>query len=115
MNYRMSFYTNTVLFINTSSDNIIAMSGENVTLKCIPSDDDIELYWIYQTINSDGTVTSTNISQSKYLTQSSLFHHLTLPIATVNDIGHYTCIVQGYSVSDVMFSQTISLTVLSGE
>ena len=115
MHYRTLFYTYTVLFINTSSDNITAMSGENVTLKCIPSVDDIELYWTYQTVNNDGTVTSTNISQSKYLTQSSLFHHLTLPIATVNDTGHYTCIVRGSFDSDVMFSETILLTVLSGE
>ena len=91
------------------------MSGENVTLKCMPSLDDIELYWTYQTVNSDGTVTSTNISQSKYLTQSSLFHHLILPIATVNDTGLYTCIMRGSSDNNVTVSQTILLTVLPGK
>ena len=109
----MLFYTDTALFINTPSGNITAPSGQNVTFGCTPSDDDIELYWTYQTVDSDGTVTTTNISQSKYLTESLLVHHLILPIATVNDTGNYTCIVRGFSDSDV--SQTISLTVLPGE
>ena len=84
----------------------------------MPSDDNIKLYWTYQAVNTDGTVTSTNMSQSKYLTDSSLFHHLILPIAAVNDTGLYTCFVQGYSDRNVTisktFSQTISLTVLPG-
>ena len=101
--------------IKVSSINNTVMSGQNVTFGCTPSDDDIELYWTYQTVNSDGTVTSTNISQSKYLTESSLFHHLILPIATVNDTGLYTCIVRGSSGGDVAVSQAISLTVLPGE
>ena len=101
--------------IKVSSVNNTVLSGQNFTFGCTPSDDDIELYWAYQTVNTDGTVISTNISQSKYLTESSLFHHLTLPIATVNDTGLYTCIVRGSSDSDVTVSQTISLTVLPGE
>ena len=104
-----------MLFINTPSDNITALSGQDVTLRCAPSDDDIQLYWTYQTNNTDGTVTSTNISQSKYLTNSSLFYHLTLPIAAINDTGNYTCIVNGFSNSNVTISQTISLTVLQGK
>ena len=103
------------LFINTPSDNTTALSGQDVTLRCVPSDNDIELYWTYQTVNTDGTVTSTNMSQSKYLTNSSLFHHLTLPIATVNDTGLYTCIVHRSSDSNVTISQIISLTVLQGK
>ena len=110
----MLLYTYTALFIDTPSDNITAPSGQNVTFGCTPSNDDIELYWTYQTVDSDGTVTYTNLSQSKYLAESPLFHHLILPIATVNDAGNYTCIVRGLSDSDVTFSQTISLTVLPG-
>ena len=111
---RILFYTYTVLFINTSSDNITALSGQNVTLKCASSDDDIELYWTYQTVNTNGTVTSTNISQSKYLKESSLFHHLILPVATVNDTGLYTCTMREYQCCNAATSQVISLTVLPG-
>ena len=98
-----------------SSFNNTVTSGQTFTFVCAPSDDNIELYWTYQTVNNNGTVTSTNISQSKYLTQSSLFHHLILPIATVNDTGIYTCIVRGSSYGNLAVSQTISLTVLPGK
>ena len=114
-NYKILFYTYIALSIKVSSVNNTVMSGQNITFECTPSDDDIELYWTYQTVNTDGTVTSTNISKSKYLTESSLFHHLTLPITTVSDTGLYTCIVRGSSDSDVRVSQTISMTVLPGE
>ena len=97
------------------SVNNTVMSGQTFTFVCVPSDDNFELYWTYQTVNNNGTVTSTNISQSKYLTQSSLFHHLILPIATVNDTGIYTCIVRGSSYGNLAVSQTISLTVLPGK
>ena len=90
------------------------MSGQTFSFVCEPSDNDVELYWIYQTVNSNGTVTSTNISQSKYMTQSSLFHHLILPIATINDTGLYTCIVQGSSYGNTMISKAASLTVVPG-
>ena len=98
-----------------SSQNITALSGQNVTFECVPSDDSYEVYWTYQTVNSNGSVTTANISQSKYLTESSLFHHLILPIATVNDTGNYTCIVKGSSDSNETISQTISLTILPGK
>ena len=91
------------------------MSGQTFSFVCEPSDNDVELYWTYQTVNSNGTVTSTNVSQSKYMTQSSLFRHLMLPMATVNDTGLYTCIVRGYYDNNVTVSQTISLTVLPGK
>ena len=105
----MHNYTEPSIIV-TSINNTV-LSGQNVTFGCIPFDDDIELYWTYQIVNTDGTVTSTNISQSKYLTNLSLLHHLTLPIATVSDTGFYTCIVRG---SCTTISQTISLTVLPG-
>ena len=91
------------------------MSGQTFTFVCAPSDNDVELYWTYQTVNSNGTVTSTNVSQSKYMAQSSLFHHLILPIATVNDTGLYTCIVRGSYDNNVIVSQTISLNVSPGK
>ena len=101
--------------VKVSSVNNTVMSGQTFTFVCAPSDNDVELYWTYQTVNSNGTVTSTNISQSKYMTESSLFHHLMLPMATVNDTGLYTCIVRGSSDNNVTVSQTISLTVLPGK
>ena len=114
----MLLYTYTALSIDTPNDNVTASSGQNVIFECTPSDDDIKLYWTYQTVNTNGTVTSTNISQSIYLTNSPLFHRLTLPIATINDTGYYTCFVQEFSEGNVTFSQTfsqtISLTVLPG-
>ena len=95
------------------SENITALSGQRVTFECVPSDDSFQLYWTYQTVNANGTVTTTNISQSKYLTESSLFHHLILPIATVNDTGEYSCIVHNNTNAEI--SQTILLTVLPGK
>ena len=97
-----------------SSVNSTVMSGQTFTFVCVPSDDNVELYWTYQIVNSDGTVTSTNISQSKYLTQSSLFHHLILPIATVNDTGLYTCTMREHQCCNTATSHVISLTVLPG-
>ena len=48
------------------------------------------------------------------MTQSSLFHHLILPIANVSDTGLYTCIVQGSSYGNTTISQAASLTVVPG-
>lgn len=90
------------------------MNGQSVSFECVPSHDNIELYWTYQTNTGKSIVTTTNISQSKFLTESLLLHQLTLPVATVSDTGNYTCIVQASSGNNVMISQTISLTVLPG-
>ena len=107
-------FTFTAPSVNSSSVNITALNGQNINLRCTPFDDDIELYWTYQTVNTNGTVTSTNISQSKYLKESSLFHHLILPVATVNDTGLYTCTMREYQCCNAATSQVISLTVLPG-
>ena len=95
------------------SEKITALSGQRVTFECVPSDDSFQLYWTYQTVNANGTVTTTNISQSKYLRGSSLFNRLILPIATVDDTGEYSCIVRNNT--NAAISQTISLTVLPGK
>ena len=95
------------------SEKITALSGQRVTFECVPSDDSFQLYWTYQTVNVNGTVTTTNISQSKYLIGSPQFHHLILPIATVDDTGEYSCIV--HSNINTTISQTISVTVLPGK
>ena len=91
------------------------LSGETVTLECGPSYPDIELYWIYETSSGNGTITTDNISQSKFLNGSSLLrlNQLILPIATVSDTGSYSCALRG-PPGDPVISQTISLTVLPG-
>ena len=89
------------------------LSGETVTFTCIPSYPDVELYWTYETSSGNGTITTDNISQSKFLNGSSLFHQLILPIATVNDTGSYSCALRG-PPGDCVISQTISLIVLPG-
>ena len=86
-----------------------------MTFECIPSDPDLELYWIYETENSFGNVTTDSISQSEFLSGSSLLHQLILPNATVNDTGNYSCVVQGSPSDGAMLFETISLTVLPGK
>jgi len=49
------------------------------------------------------------------LSESPLLHQLILPVATENDTGNYTCIVQGYYGNDVLIHQSASLTVLPGK
>ena len=89
------------------------LSGETVTFTCIPSYPDVGLYWTYETSSGNGTITTDNISQSKFLNGSSLLYQLILPIATMNDTGNYSCALRG-PLGDHTISQTISLTVLPG-
>ena len=89
------------------------LSGETVTFECVPAYPDVELYWIYETSSGNGTITTDNISQSKFLNGSSLLHQLILPIATASDTGSYSCALRG-PPGDPVISQTISLTVLPG-
>ena len=70
-----------------------------MTFTCTPYDDNIEI---------------DNLFQSKFISESPLLHQLILPIATINDTGNYTCIIQRNSENSTIASQTISLTVLPG-
>ena len=91
------------------------LSGETITFECMPSNSDdhgVELFWTYETISGRGTIKTENISQSQFLSNSSLLHRLILPIANVNDTGNYSCIVSGLHRR---ISQTISLIVVSGK
>ena len=99
----------------TASNLAIAiLSGETVTFECIPSDPDLGLYWTYETIDNFGSVIADNISESKFLTKSSLLHQLILPNATVNDTGTYRCVIQMPPGDNTVISETISLTVIPG-
>ena len=101
--------------IEVASSNIRALSGETVTFECKPSDD-LELFWTFTTTRSSiDTVNINNISASIFLSTSSLFHQLVLPIADVRDTGNYTCVVQGPPDENITFFQTITLTVLPGK
>ena len=77
-------------------------------------DPDVELFWTYETVIGRGTIKTDNISQSQFLSNSSLLHQLILPIATINDTGNYSCIVSGLR-GDRRVSQAISLTVAPGK
>ena len=101
--------------METPSLNIESLNGETVVFKCIPSDANLELYWEFETNNVTGIVTTGDILQSKFLSESPLLHQLILPIATVTDTGNYTCIVRGYSSNNIQASQTVSLTVIAGK
>lgn len=100
--------------LTASNLTIGVISGETITFECIPSDPDLELYWTYETIDSFGSVTVDNISESKFLTESSLLHQLILPNATVNDTGTYRCVIQMPPGDSVIISETVSLTVIPG-
>ena len=101
--------------VETPSLNIKSLNGETVVFECTPSNVNLELYWEFKTNNGTGIVTAEDIFQSKFLSESPLLHQLTLPIATIADTGNYTCIVQGYSSSNMQASQTVSLTVMAGK
>ena len=77
-------------------------------------DPNVELFWTYETVSGRGTIKTDNISQSQFLSNSSLLHQLMLPIATINDTGIYSCNVSGLD-GDRRVSQTISLTVTPGK
>ena len=84
-------------------------------IECTPSDPDLELYWTYETSNANGTVTIDTISESKFLSESSLFHQLIIPIATVRDTGSYSCVIPRPPGDNIIISKTISLNVLPGK
>ena len=82
--------------ITTISPSIGVLNGENVTIACIPSDPDIEMFWVYETTDgSRGSVTVTNVSVTRFLSDSPLLHRLVLPNATYSDAGTYRCVPQG--------------------
>ena len=110
----LTFYV-AVPSVETPSLNIKSLNGETVVFKCTPSDANLELYWEFETNNVTGIVTTGDILQSKFLSESPLLHQLILPIATVTDTGNYTCIVRGYSSNNIQASQTVSLIVIAGK
>ena len=101
--------------LTTAELNIEYLNGEIVTIECTPSDPDLELYWTYQTSDGNGTVTIDTISETKFLTESSLFHQLIIPIATVRDTGSYSCVIQRPPGDNIIISKMISLNVLPGK
>ena len=101
--------------VETPSLNIKSLNGETVVFECTPSNVNLELSWEFKTSNATDIVTAADIFQSKFLSESPLLHQLILPIATVADTGNYTCIVRGYSSSNMQASQTVSLTVMAGK
>ena len=111
----ITFIVNIVPTLETPSSNIAVVSGETVTLQCIPSDPELELYWTYETRHDFGTVTVNNISQSRFLNGSSLLHQLILPNTTISDTGNYNCVVPGPPEDSVTISETLSLSVLPGK
>ena len=119
--YVCTFYVNShvlafisiVPTITTHSPNIGILSGENVTFECLSSDPNIELFWTYQTNRSSNTITIDNITETRFLSDSSLLHRLTLPSANVSDEGVYRCIAQQPFSS--IATETIVLNVLPGE
>ena len=106
-------YISIVPTITTRSLNIGFLSGENVTLECLSSDPDIELFWIYRTRDGNrGNITIDSISETRFLSDSPLLHRLTLPSATVSDSGVYTCVAQEPFSS--IATAAITLNVLPG-
>ena len=82
--------------ITTISPSIGVLNGENVTIACIPSDPDIEMFWVYETADgSRDSVTVANVSVTRFLSDSPLLHRLVLPNATYSDAGTYQCVAQG--------------------
>ena len=111
----ITFIVHIVPTLETPSSSFTVVSGETVTLQCIPSDPELELYWTYETRHGFGTVTVNNISQSRFLNGSSLLHQLILPNTTTSDTGNYNCVVPGPPEDSVTISETLSLSVLPGK
>ena len=106
------FFTDTNLTV-VHSNKFENLSGETVVFECMPSPPNIELFWTYQTNNGYGSVTIDTISQSRFLSESSLFHQLILPIATAGDTGNYSCVVRG--LPGVNISKPIEVTISPGK
>ena len=111
----VTFIVYIVPTLEAPNSNTEAVSRDTVTLQCIPSDPELELYWTYETSHDFGIVTVNNISQSRFLSESSLLHLLTLPNATTSDTGNYSCVVQSPPEDSVTISETLSLSVLPGK
>ena len=88
------------------------LSGETITLGCMPSASDIELYWTYDTDSGGGNITTDTLSRSPFLSNSPLLHQLILPIAIVSATGNYSCVIPEPRGE---ISQTISFTVIPGK
>ena len=87
------------------------LNGETITLECMPSVPDTELYWTYDTVSGRGNITTDTLSRSPFLSNSSFLHQLILPIANVSDTGSYSCVVPG----PLGERQTISFIVVPGK
>lgn len=100
--------------VTTRSSNIGILSRENVTFECLSSDPNIELFWTYQTNDGNsGTITISNISETRFLSDSPLLHRLTLPNATVSDEGSYRCVAQ--EPFSRIANASIALNILPGK
>ena len=111
----ITFIVYIVPTLEAPNSNTEAVRGETVTLQCIPSDPKLKLYWTYETSHGFGIVTVNNISQSRFLSGSSLLHQLILPNTTISDTGNYNCVVPGPPEDSVTISETLSLSVLPGK
>jgi len=95
---------------------VTALSGEeNVTLECLPSNNDLKFIWIYNTINVTGEISSENNEDSSPLQffPSRDLHQIVIRVVDLAYTGNYTCIIQG-PPGDIEISETISLTVEPG-
>ena len=45
----ITFIVHIVPTLEAPSSSTVVVSGETVTLQCIPSDPELELYWTYET------------------------------------------------------------------
>ena len=84
---------------NATNLIIEVLSGEDVTLYCPPSNDNVGLQWMHENLDSR--------------TQIQLYQ-LKILVTNVSDSGNYTCSITGLP-DGITVSQTIVLTVLPGK
>ena len=84
---------------NATTLIVEVLSGEDVTLHCPPSNDNVGLQWTHENLDSRTQIHS-------YL--------LTILVTNVSDSGNYTCSITGLP-DGITVSQTIILTVLPGK
>ena len=105
----------------TTTNEIIVLSGESVTLECLPSNSDLEFVWYYETANDSGPISFQSEGDEdpvplplQFSIPSRNLYQIILPVADITDTGNYTCIIQGPPDDNVVISETISLTVEPG-
>ena len=109
----MTLFTDLALTVVRSNKSEI-LSGETLVFECMLSHpDDIELFWTYQTNDGNGSITIDTISQSRFLSESSLLHQLILPITTAGDTGNYSCVVR--APLGVNIYRTIEVNISPGK